>query len=222
MNYCLEADSIIKSYGDDPLLTDIYLKCETNDIIGILGRNGTGKSTLLKILFGTMEAENKSIRINNTVYETPYQQKNLFAFLPQNHFIPGYFSVEKAISLFLPSAIGISLYEDSVIRSIRSKKIRDLSAGELRYLEVKLVLHLESHFVLLDEPYSSLSPLLTDDINRQIEEKTAQKGFIITDHHYESIFKIATKIYLLKNGQAYPIRNKLELVEMGYLKSNML
>lgn len=222
MRYFLEADSIIKSYNDHTLLTDIYLKCETNDIIGILGRNGTGKSTLLKILFGTTEAENKFIRINNEVFEAPYKQKDLIAFLPQNHFIPVYLSVEKAISLFLPSATGTALYQDPVIRSIRNKKIRDLSAGEMRYLEVKLILNLESRFVLLDEPYSSLSPLLAEEVNLQIQEKAGQKGFIITDHHYDSIFKIATKIYLLKDGQAYPVQHKLQLVEMGYLKPNML
>jgi len=222
MNYCLEADSIIKSYGDINLLTDIYLKCETGDIIGILGRNGTGKSTLMKILFGTMEAENKFIRINNQVYETPYKQKELLAFLPQTHFIPSYFDVEEAILLFLPPTVTDDLFSDTFIRTIRTKKIRELSAGELRYLEVSLILHLKSRFVLLDEPYASLSPLLAEAINQKIQGQSRQKGFIISDHHYENIFKIATKIYLLKDGQAYSIQNKLQLVEMGYLKPNMI
>ena len=53
----LEIDSVVKSYDTRIVLTDIYLKCKTGDIIGMLGRNGTGKSTLLKILFGILQAD---------------------------------------------------------------------------------------------------------------------------------------------------------------------
>ena len=53
----LEIDSVVKSYDTRVILTDIYLKCKTGDIIGMLGRNGTGKSTLLKILFGILQAD---------------------------------------------------------------------------------------------------------------------------------------------------------------------
>jgi len=48
----LEVDSVQKQYDGKIILSDVYLKCETNNIIGILGRNGSGKSTLLKIIFG--------------------------------------------------------------------------------------------------------------------------------------------------------------------------
>ncbi len=69
MSDILEIDSVIKSFDVKQILTDIYLKCQTGDIIGILGRNGTGKSTLLKILFGTLKAENSFIKINGKVYD---------------------------------------------------------------------------------------------------------------------------------------------------------
>ncbi|WP_177735657.1 MULTISPECIES: ATP-binding cassette domain-containing protein [Flavobacterium] len=222
MKYCLEADSIIKSYDDKPILSDIYLKCETNDIIGILGRNGTGKSTLLQILFGTLEAENKFIRINNQVYNEPYKENDLVAFLPQNHFIPNYFSVAKAIRLFVPAEKQKDFYDDSLINAIKNQQIRELSAGELRYLDVRLVLFSKAKFVLLDEPYSSISPMLIEDINNLIITESKEKGIIITDHHYESLLKIATKLYLLKDRQTYLIQDKQQLVAMGYLNRNML
>jgi ABC-type Mn2+/Zn2+ transport system ATPase subunit len=50
--HILEVDSVHKRYDIQSILSDVYLKCETNDIIGLLGRNGSGKSTLLKIIFG--------------------------------------------------------------------------------------------------------------------------------------------------------------------------
>ncbi|TAF59195.1 MAG: ABC transporter, partial [Flavobacterium sp.] len=95
--------------------------------------------------------------------------------------------------------------------------IGELSSGELRYLEIKLVLHNPSKFVLLDEPYNGLSPLLIEKINDLILNNSAQKGIIITDHNYESIIGISTRLALLKEGKLHHIKNKEELVEKGYL-----
>ena len=60
MSNLLEIDSVVKSFDMHVVLTDIYLKCRTGDIIGMLGRNGTGKSTLMKIVFGTLRADTNS------------------------------------------------------------------------------------------------------------------------------------------------------------------
>ena len=61
---CLEVDSVIKSFGDKNLLTDIYLKCQPGDRIAIFGWNGSGKSTLFEIIFGTMNGDRSFIRID--------------------------------------------------------------------------------------------------------------------------------------------------------------
>jgi ABC-type cobalamin/Fe3+-siderophores transport system ATPase subunit len=77
----------------------VYLKCETNDIIGLLGRNGSGKSTLLKIIFGIETADFKFVRIDGIVKN---KTKDLFqelSYLSQENFIPNHFTVAKAISL---------------------------------------------------------------------------------------------------------------------------
>ncbi len=55
----LHVDSVIKSYNLNQVLTDVYISCKKGEIIGLLGRNGTGKSTLLKIVFGSISAERK-------------------------------------------------------------------------------------------------------------------------------------------------------------------
>ena len=63
----LEIDSILKSFGERTILADVYLKCCRGDIIALFGRNGTGKSTLLNIIFGTLKADRKFIRIDGKV-----------------------------------------------------------------------------------------------------------------------------------------------------------
>src|SRR5437588_5070750 len=130
----LEIDSVIKTYADNRVLTDIYLKCQTGDIIGLLGRNGTGKSTLLKILFGSEQGQTKFIRIDGKVHiNRTYQTKGEIAYLPQDSFLPHQLTVIKAIELFLGKE-GVSFFEqDEIIGKVINNKINDLSGGELRY-----------------------------------------------------------------------------------------
>ena len=99
----LEIDSVVKSFDLHVVLTDIYLKCQTGDIIGMLGRNGTGKSTLMKILFGTLSADRAFIRIDGKVYDQPYKTINEICYLPQDSFLPKHMTIEKTIELYLGS-----------------------------------------------------------------------------------------------------------------------
>lgn len=217
--HVLEVDSVQKRYDIQSILTDVYLKCETNDIIGLLGRNGSGKSTLLKIIFGIETADFKFVRIDGVVKT---RTSDLFAeisYLSQDNFIPNHFTVAKAISLTLEKSKIDAFYQDEAIQALRTKKISHLSGGELRYLEIKLVLGSASKFVLLDEPYNGLSPLMVEKVNLLLQQHAAQKGIIITDHNYENVIAIATKLILMKEGKAHHLSNKKELIEKGYLSA---
>ncbi|HBK82667.1 MAG TPA: hypothetical protein DDZ41_03585, partial [Flavobacterium sp.] len=100
-NHSLFVDSVIKSFKNNYILSGVCLHFRTNDIVGIFGRNGTGKSTLLKIIYGIEDAENKFIKIDNEVLKKPYLNKNLISFLPQDNFLPKQLSVNKVIDLFI-------------------------------------------------------------------------------------------------------------------------
>lgn len=213
----LEVDSVIKSYNDKKILSNIYLSCETGDIIGIFGRNGEGKSTLLKIIFGIEESENKFIKIDNLVLDCPYLFKNQISYLPQDNFIPRNLSVNQSIELFIVNQKITEFKNDEVINLIINQKINSLSGGELRYLEIKLILFSESKFILLDEPYKGISPLLIEKTNEIIRNAASNKGIIITDHNYESVLEIVTKICILKNQKITYLNNQNQLFEYGYL-----
>ena len=218
----LEIDSVFKYYDNRTILSDVYLKCETGDIIGVLGRNGTGKSTLLKIIYGILSANNKFIRINNKVRKRAYLYKNEISYLSQDHFIPTYFNVSKAVRLFLKKDKVLDFKKDTFIQQIYNKKINQLSSGELRYLEIKLILCNDSKFALLDEPYNGISPLLVKEINNLITESSNYKGIILTDHSYKNVLSVSTQIYLIKDCATKKLKNKEELIRYGYLKEGML
>ena len=210
--HILEVDGIQKKYNDRVILSDIYLKCETSQIIGLLGRNGSGKSTLLKIICGTISAPNKCIRID---FVSKNNDNNVFkdiSYLSQEQFIPNHLSVKKAIVLSIDKQKIKFFCEDEFIQPILGKRISHLSGGELRYLEIKIVLFNSSKFVLLDEPYNGLSPIMVDVVNELIKENSEKKGIVITDHNYKNVIKISTQVVLIKEGKTHYISNNAELV----------
>lgn len=214
--HILEVDGIQISYNSKLLLSDVYLKCETTEIIGLLGRNGSGKSTLLKIIVGLVLSPDKCIRVDGI----SKRNKNMpgeIAYLHQDSFIPSHLSVKKVLALSINKEEMKVFCEDSLIQSILAKKVKHLSSGELRYLEIKIVLFNSSKFVLLDEPYNGLAPLMIDVINEMIIKNAFKKGVIITDHNYQNVLKVSTHLVLLKEGQTHHLKEKKELFEKGYL-----
>ncbi|WP_339922662.1 ATP-binding cassette domain-containing protein [uncultured Cyclobacterium sp.] len=214
----LEVDSIIKTYGFNHLLSDVYLKCKTNEVIGILGRNGTGKSTLLKIIFGSTHADNKSIRFDNKVVETPFKVGNLVAYLPQNQFLPKYQTVTQIIRIyFFDSEIRKRIFSNNKIKSLLTKKVITLSSGERRYFEALLILNLPVPFILLDEPFSALEPLYKTEIKVLINTYRKEKGIILTDHDYKNLLEVSDQILLIDQGVCRHIKDKTQLIEYNYL-----
>lgn len=218
--HILEVDGVQKKFNDRVILSDVYLKCETSEIVGLLGRNGCGKSTLLKIIFGILSAPNKCIRIDSISKNNETNLLNEISYLSQEQFIPNHLSVKKAIALSIDKQKIKFFYEDEFIQSILNKKINHLSGGELRYLEIKIVLFNPSKFVLLDEPYNGLSPIMADVVNKLIKDNSHKKGIIITDHNYQNVIKISSQIILIKDGKTHYIKDKAELVDKGYLTSS--
>jgi ABC-type multidrug transport system ATPase subunit len=218
----LEIDSVIKSFNGKQVLTDIYLKCKTGEIIGLLGRNGTGKSTLLKILFGILSSERKFIRIDGKLFENPYKSANEICYLPQHDFLPKQLTVQKIAKLYLPSNLVAYFLDDPILYILVNSKTDNLSGGELRYLEIKLLLNTYCKFLLLDEPFNGVSPLMIESIKELISEKASSKGIILTDHDYRNVLDIATRYCLIFDGGIKEIKDKSELVKWGYLSESRI
>lgn len=216
-----EIDGVIKAFDDRQVLIDIYLRCQTGDIIGMLGRNGSGKSTLLQIIFGTLPAE-KFIKIDGKVYEHPYKMLDQICYLPQHEFLPKQMTVEKVAKLYLEkNEINIFL-DDDLLRPHRQNKIHFLSGGELRYLEIKLLLNTKSKFVLLDEPFNGVAPIMVSTIKELIKDKSKTKGIVLTDHDYNNVLDVANKYCLIYQGGIKEVSEKIDLVKWGYISEAKL
>lgn len=214
-----EIDSIQKRLGERLILSDISLKVESGDIVGVFGRNGVGKSTLMQILFGTVEAENKFLRIDGKVVEFPYTTKNNINYLPQFDFVPKHLTVREAIRLIITKRNQSALLQDESIQNYLEVKVSNLSQGIKRLILIKIFLFQDTKFTLLDEPYAGLSPIVCEQINRDIVTASTRKGIIITDHNYNYLLEVANRILYLKQGKLIELTDKAALNALGYLPS---
>ena len=213
----LHIDSVTKSYDNKVILSDIFISCEKGEIKGLIGRNGSGKSTLLKIIFGTEKPDSKFIRIGNKVIRNISDGRNLISYLPQKNFLPNNISIKSLINLFLQKEYRKIVLENKYVKPLLYKKNQNLSGGQKRIIEILLIIHSNAEFILLDEPFNGLSPIVRDYTIEYIIKMKSSKGYIITDHNYENVINLADSIIYLQNGFLKEVNNKSELIELGYI-----
>ena len=216
MNDVLEFDGIELKYGTQQVLSGIYMKCVRGEITGILGRNGSGKSSLFKVVFGSQTADHRSVRLNERPLPHDFIRQRTIAYLPQANLIPPHVSVAKAFDLFGidPQEI-LSFFPD--LRDQLDFKPNELSGGFRRVLEVMLILKSPAKFCLLDEPFSGVMPVHVETIKRLLTEAKSDKGIILTDHLYRNVLSVADRLYMLANGCSYPVKDRDDLIARGYL-----
>ncbi len=216
MNH-LHVDSVREYYGTKLILSDIFLSCKQGEVKALVGRNGCGKSTLLKIIFGSEKADYRFVKVDNKVVKNISDAKNLISYLPQDNFLPNNIKIRKLINYFLGKAKAEILKQNDFIKPLLNKTNNILSGGEKRIVEILLILYSDSNFILLDEPFNGVSPIVREQIISILRTYKNEKGLIITDHDYQNVIKIADNILFLKDGNLKEIKHKNELIELGYL-----
>lgn len=211
----LYIDSVAHRYGSNQIINNVYIKCEVGEVVGLLGRNGSGKSTLLKIIFGSINPQYKHLKVNDNLINKGYRTGQI-SYLPQGNFIPAKMKLETLLKLFT-NKYQTELLQIDLIRENLDVPLINLSGGQARLVESLLILYGDSHFVLLDEPFSQLAPLISEELKGHIQKLKSVKGFIITDHHYQQIIDISSRIVLLHNGGNYNIKTIDDLRIHGYL-----
>lgn len=211
----LYIDSVQHSFGSKNVLNNVYLSCNVGEIIGVLGRNGCGKSTLLKIIFGTISPNFKHLKIDEQLIKKAYLTGKV-AYLSQAFFIPHYLKLNVAIELYAHKHV-TQLMSLAPIKNNLNHPIGSLSGGYRRFIEALLIIYSDAKFVLLDEPFSQLSPQLIDEMKIHIKAMQPYKGFIVTDHYYQQIVDISSRITLINHGCNYTIHSTDDLILHGYL-----
>lgn len=212
----LKVDSVQLSFNDRKILQDVYLQCSQGEVIGLLGRNGSGKSSLLKIIFGTLIPSYKYVSINDKFISKGYHQ-NRIAYLPQHNYLPKGIRINKLAVILIDPKHWNEFSNLTIYKNHQHKKAEQLSGGELRQLEMLMVLYSKADFILLDEPFTHVTPVQSEYFKEIIKIVSKTKGIIITDHQYYNVLDVSDKIILLNNGCTKHINNVDELVTYHYL-----
>ena len=217
MNHLLELDSIRLSFNNSVILSDVFMKCETGKVTGLLGRNGEGKTCLLKMIYGEWATDERSIRFDNIAIVHAYKRPDLIRYLPQFNFFPTFLTLEKVFDDFL---LEFSPFEKRFpeFSSRHRSRLKTLSGGQLRFVQTYIIVKAKTQFCLLDEPFTHLMPLQIEKMLELITEEKKNKGFLITDHLYRHIVDISDDLYLLVNGKTHRVKNHTDIEDLGYAR----
>ena len=218
MNHTLEIDSVILRFGERTILQDVYLRCETGRVTGLLGLNGSGKSCLMRIIIGELRAEQQFIRLDNRVLVRRCRRPSDMAYMPQYHFIPGFLTIGRILRDYsvMPNDLIAHFPE---FEGHLDQLAGELSGGELRLLEFFIVVRSDAKFVILDEPFSHVMPLHIGAMTEIIRAEARRKGVLLSDHMFREVMGVCDDIYLAENTHVRLIGSPQELVRWGYTNS---
>ncbi|MBS1641591.1 MAG: ATP-binding cassette domain-containing protein [Bacteroidetes bacterium] len=217
MQHKFEADSILLEFGTRRILSDIYFKCETGQVTGILGRNGQGKTCLMNIVYGNLNPISKSIRFDNVAVFQAFKRPDLLTYLPQFNFIPSHLTLKRIFSDF---ELDFTMFE-KIFPEFSTKfntSIKTFSGGQRRLIEVYVIIKSKSQFSMLDEPFSHLMPIQIEKINELLELEKLKKGFLITDHMFRYVTEISDNLYVLTDGKIYLTKEITDIEKLGYAR----
>lgn len=217
MQHKFEIDNILLNFGTRKVLSDIYFKCETGKITGILGRNGQGKTCLMNIIYGNLNPTSKSIRFDNISVFQAFKQPSLLTYLPQFNFIPSSLKLSRIFSDF---ELDFSEFTNNFPEFEANYKttIKKISDGQRRLIEVYIIIKSKSQFSMLDEPFLHLSPIQIEKVIEILKIEKSKKGFLITDHRYRYVLNICDDLYILKDGKTYLAKDVVEVERLGYFR----
>lgn len=217
MNESIKIDSVFLSFGSKQVLRGVHLEFSDNKITGVLGRNGSGKSCLLKIITGQIQPQSKHIKYRDKKMGNLYKEKGLINYLPQHEFHPKNIVLREFLELY-----GIDqeyfLNEYQFLKKSLNSKFNSLSGGERRIIEVLLILESKSKFSILDEPFTHVMPKYIELIKERITKLKTHKGILVTDHQYQNVIEISDEIYLISEGIMRKIGAQEDLEFYGYIR----
>jgi len=191
----MEFENISKAYGDLKILDHTSAKIERGDKIALIGANGKGKSTMLRILYGTEPVEGER-KPGYNVITGFYAQHQLESLRVENEMLE---ELKQAGSgkteLELRNLLGCFLFSDEDV----FKKIKVLSGGEKSRVALAKTLISEANFLLLDEPTNHLDFISENILVQALEQY--QGSFVIVSHNRHFIRQVANKIWWIEDGK---------------------
>lgn len=206
----IEIDNIVKKFNNDYVIKDISLKINKGDIVGIVGRNGSGKTVLLKIIAGLYIPISGSVKINNLMLGKDIEFPQKTGILIDTDFLPDKTGLENLTLLAdLCKDININRCYDAMklvsLDPFSKTKYKNYSQGMKQKLKIAQVLLNNNELLILDEPFNTLDKESVINIRKILLDLNKENNttIIITSHVEEDIKLLCNKVYEMDKGVIY-------------------
>ena len=212
--HLLEIKGLCKSYDGKEVVKGVDLLVKRGEIVGLLGPNGAGKTTTFYMVVGVIAPNRgKIIFDNEDITALPIHERARYGigYLAQEPSIFRKLTVEENIMAILET-LPInrterrrrlsSLLKELNISHLAGNRTYTLSGGERRRLEITRALVTNPSFILLDEPFSGIDPIVVNEAQEIIKELKAKGlGILLTDHNVRETLSITDRAYLIADGK---------------------
>ncbi len=212
--YLLECINLEKSFGNKKILKNVNLKINGGKIIGLLGKNGTGKSTLIKLINDLLTADSGKILINGK--EIGVESKKAISYLPERTYLDKSMTVESVVKYFS------EFYSDFDCEKAKKlladlgldikQKLNKMSKGMQEKVQLVLVMSRKADLYVLDEPLGGVDPATRDYILDTILTNFNEgASVIISTHLIADIERILDEVIFINDGEIILTSNTDEL-----------
>ncbi|HZK85634.1 MAG TPA: ABC transporter ATP-binding protein [Desulfosporosinus sp.] len=200
----LEVESVGKKYFKKQVLSGVDLVIEQGKIVGLLGPNGSGKTTFLKILAGLIRPTAGRVEICQN--EISYKTKELVAYLPDSDFLYSWMTIKEAKAVYIRfyGDFNIQRFDELLdfMKLTGDMKVNSLSKGMKEKLALSLTLARDAKLIILDEPLNGVDPVAREQILVAILKAfRLESSMLITSHLINEVESILDEVYFLKEGQ---------------------
>ncbi len=231
----LETRNLVKKYNGRTVVNGVSIAVYDRESIGLLGRNGAGKTTSFRMTIGMVQPDDgKVIFEGHDISKLPmYRRARMgIGYLSQEPSVFQRLTVEQNLLAILET---MSLTRADRIRranelisqfgleKVRKSDARVLSGGERRKLEIARSLVTNPSLILLDEPFSGVDPIAVEDLQKEIRSLQDRGiSILITDHNVERTLEVVDRAYIINEGKVLASGSPKELVNNKIVRETYL
>lgn len=200
----IEINHLYKNYGRHPVLKDITVKLEPGMVAGLIGQNGTGKTTLIKCILGLTRFHKGEILIDGKSILDGPEYRNQIGYMaqigryPENMEVAQLFSMMKEIRKY--ENLDEELYHKFELDRISHQHLGQLSGGTIQKVSAALAFLFNPQILILDEPTAGLDPIASEILKEKIIRDSHTKIILITSHILNDLDEIASHALFLQQG----------------------
>ena len=200
----LECKNLCKTYGNKSALNGISLQLQPGKIIGLLGPNGSGKTTFLKLINGLLTPSAGSLLINGK--PPGRESKAIVAYLPERTYLNDSMKVREALRFFADFYSDFDLQRaEEMLRNLNietTARLKTLSKGTKEKVQLILVMSRQARLYCLDEPIAGVDPAARDYILRTIiNNYNPEASVLISTHLITDIEQVLDEVIFIREGE---------------------